>query len=57
LVAASAGASLVLGGVAAAMYLFLAAGHTSQLLAQIRSQLLDGVGEPPFADDPWALAE
>jgi hypothetical protein len=50
-VASGAGVSLVLGSAAAAAYLFIAASHTSQLLAQIRSQLLHGVGEPPFADD------
>ena len=51
LVAASAGVSLVVGGVAAAVYLFHAASQTSELLAQIRSQLLIGVGEPPFEDE------
>jgi hypothetical protein len=30
------------------VYLFHAAGQTSLLLAQIRAQLLEGVGEPPF---------
>jgi hypothetical protein len=43
---------LVLADLAAAAYLFHAASQTSQLLAQIRSQLLFGVGEPPFADEP-----
>jgi hypothetical protein len=57
LVAASAGVPLVVGGVAASAYLFRAAGHTSQLLAQIRSQLLIGVGEPPFEEEPYALLE
>jgi len=50
-VATRAAVALVAGGVAAAVYLFQAAGHTSQLLAQIRSQLLIGVGEPPFEED------
>ena len=52
LVNAGAAVWLVLGDVAAAAYLFHAASQTSQLLAQIRSQLLFGVGEPPFADEP-----
>jgi len=46
-----AAVSLVVGAVAAALYLFCAAGHTSQLLAQIRSQLLLGAGEPPFDEE------
>ena len=40
----SAVAALVLGGGVTAVYLFHAAGQTSLLLAQIRSQLLQGVG-------------
>jgi hypothetical protein len=52
LVNAGAAVWLVLGDVAAAAYLFHAASQTSQLLAQIRSQLLFGVGEPPFVDEP-----
>ena len=52
LVNAGAAVWLVLGDVAAAAYLVHAASQTSQLLAQIRSQLLFGVGEPPFADEP-----
>jgi hypothetical protein len=51
-VATSAAVWLVVGALAAALYLFCAAGHTSQLLAQIRSQLLMGVGEPPFGKEP-----
>jgi hypothetical protein len=51
LVAPRAGVSLVAGGVAAAVYLFHAASQTSERLAQIRSQLLIGVGEPPFEDE------
>ena len=51
LVAAGAGVSLVVGSVAAAVYLFHAASQTSALLAQIRSHLLIGVGEPPFEDE------
>jgi hypothetical protein len=50
-VATRAAVALVIGDAVAAAYLFNAAGHTSQLLAQIRSQLLNGVGEPPFPDE------
>ena len=57
LVATSAAAGLVLGALAASAYLFHAASQTSRLLAQIRSHLLHGVGEPPFADEPCALTE
>jgi hypothetical protein len=52
LVATRVAALLVLGAVAASVYLFHAASQTSRLLAQIRSHLLHGVGEPPFGDDP-----
>jgi hypothetical protein len=51
-VATGAAVLLIAGAGAAALYLFCAAGHTSQLLAQIRSQLLLGVGEPPFEEEP-----
>jgi hypothetical protein len=44
----SAIVALVVGSGVTAVYLFHAAGQTSLLLAQIRAQLLEGVGEPPF---------
>jgi len=43
--------------VAASIYLFHAASQTSRLLAQIRSHLLHGVGEPPFGDDRCACGD
>jgi hypothetical protein len=51
-VAGTTAVSLVVGGLAAALYLFHAASQTSELLTQIRSHLLVGVGEPPFEDEP-----
>jgi hypothetical protein len=44
-------AAMVLGTLLVGIYTFHAATETSRLLANIRDQLLRGVGEPPF-DDP-----
>ena len=57
LVATSVAGLLVLGALAASIYLFHAASQTSRLLAQMRSHLLHGVGGPPFADEPGALVD
>jgi len=57
LVGTRVAALLVLGAVAASIYLFHAASQTSRLLAQIRSHLLHGVGEPPFGDDRCACGD